>query len=137
MTAGRLKATNLAATTNTVVYTADIEHTASVLVTAANRTAGVLDYRLALRDYDQILRVSGPQENSNGGVASTHEFTKGNPISGYKLKLSPGFTYQEAIPGAQITTNNGAQAKILDVFKPTDTITYYTCLLYTSDAADE
>ena len=90
MTAGRLKATNLAATTNTVVYTADIEHTASVLVTAANRTAGVLDYRLALRDYDQILRVSGPQENSNGGVASTHEFTKGNPISGYKLKLSPG-----------------------------------------------
>lgn len=133
MTAGRLKATNLAATTNTVVYTADIDHTASVLVTAANRTAGVLDYRLALRDYDQILRVSGPQENSNGGVASTHEFTKGNPISGYKLKLSPGFTYQEAIPGAQITTNNGAQAKILDVFKPTDTIIYYTKFVDISD----
>lgn len=133
MTAGRLKATNLAATTNTVVYTADIEHTASVLVTAANRTAGVLDYRLALRDYDQILQVSGPQENSNGGVASIHEFQKGNPISGYRLKLSPGFTYQEAIPGAQITSNNGAQAKILDVFKPTDTITYYTKFVDLSD----
>lgn len=125
MTAGRLKATDLPATTNTVVYQADIDHTASVLVTAANRTAGALDYRLAIRDYDQILRIQGPQVNSNGGVASTHKFAKGNPISAYKLVVSPGFTFQDSVPGATITTTNESKAQLLDVFKPTDTITQY------------
>jgi len=125
MTAGRLAAKYLSATTNTVVYGADIDSTASVMVTAANWSGGAATYRLALRDYDQILRVSGPQTNSNGGVASTHQFAKGNPISAYKLKVSPGFTYATAVPGTTITTALGSTAKLLDVYKPTDTINYY------------
>jgi len=125
MTAGRLAAKYLSATTNTVVYGADIDSTASVMVTAANWSGGAATYRLALRDYDQILRVSGPQINSNGGVASTHQFAKGNPVSSYKLKVSPGFTYDEAVPGTTITTALGSTAKLLDVYKPTDTINYY------------
>lgn len=125
MTAGRLAAKYLSATTNTVVYGADIDSTASVMVTAANWSGGAATYRLALRDYDQILRVSGPQTNSNGGVASAHQFAKGNPVSAYKLKVSPGFTYASAVPGTTISTALGSTAKLLDVYKPTDTINYY------------
>jgi len=125
MTAGRLASKYLSATTNTVVYKADIDSTASVMVTAANWSGGAATYRLGLRDYDQILRISGPQVNANGGVASVHKFAKGNPVSAYKLTLSPGFTYSGAIPGTNITSTNGATAKMLDVYKPTDTINYY------------
>ena len=96
MTAGRLASKYLSATTNTVVYSADIDSTASVMVTAANWSGGAATYRLGLRDYDQILSVSGPQVNSNGSVASTHKFAKGNPVSAYKLTLSPGFTYSSS-----------------------------------------
>ena len=59
MTAGRLASKYLSAATNTVVYSADIDSTASVMVTAANWSGGAATYRLGLRDYDQILRVSG------------------------------------------------------------------------------
>ncbi len=125
MTAGRLASKYLSATTNTVVYSADIDSTASVMVTAANWSGGAATYRLGLRDYDQILRINGPQVNSNGGIASTHKFAKGNPVSAYKLTLSPGFAYSSAVPGTNITSTNGSTAKMLDVFKPTDTINYY------------
>ena len=125
MTAGRLASKYLSAATNTVVYSADIDSTASVMVTAANWSGGAATYRLGLRDYDQILRVSGPQVNGNGGVASTHKFAKGNPVSAYKLNVSPGFTFTDAVPGTNISSTNGATAKLLDVFKPTDTINYY------------
>jgi hypothetical protein len=125
MTAGRLASKYLSATTNTVVYSADIDSTASVMVTAANWSGGAATYRLGLRDYDQILRINGPQVNSNGGIASTHKFAKGNPVSAYKLTLSPGFAYSSAVPGTNITSTNGATAKMLDVYKPTDTINYY------------
>ena len=113
MTAGRLASKYLSATTNTVVYSADIDSTASVMVTVANWSGGAATYRLGLRDYDQILRVSGPQVNSNGGVASTHKFAKGNPVSAYKLNVSPGFTFTDAIPGTNISSTNGATAKPL------------------------
>jgi hypothetical protein len=125
MTAGRLAAKYLSATTNTVVYGADIDSTASVMVTAANWSGGAAAYRLALRDYDQILRVSGPQINANGGAASTHQFVKGNPVTGYKLKVAPGFTYAQAVPGTTISSALGSTAKLLDVYKPIDTILYY------------
>ena len=135
MTAGRLASKYLSATTNTVVYSADIDSTASVMVTAANWSGGAATYRLGLRDYDQILRISGPQVNSNGGLASTHKFAKGNPVSAYKLTLSPGFTYSDAVPGTNITSTNGSTAKMLDVFKPTSTINYYVKFEEISDIA--
>ena len=135
MTAGRLASKYLSATTNTVVYSADIDSTASVMVTAANWSGGAATYRLGLRDYDQILRVSGPQVNSNGGLASTHKFAKGNPVSAYKLTLSPGFTYSDAVPGTNILSTNGSSAKMLDVFKPTSTINYYVKFEEISDIA--
>jgi len=112
MTAGRLAASKPGATTNTVLYSADIDNTASAVFTATNVSGSGVTYRAAVRDYDQILQLDGDE-------TTALEFQKGNPISQYKLKVSPGVSFSSAIPGADITTTNGSTAKLLDVFKDT------------------
>jgi hypothetical protein len=94
---------------------------------------------MALRDYDQVLHLDGP-ESENGGSASTYKFAKGNPITAYKIQVNPGFTFSDAIPGTEFTTTNASTAKILDIYKATGTVTYYTKVLpisstqYTADS---
>ena len=112
MTAGRLAASKPGATTSTILYSPDIDNSASVVLTAANHSGSGVTYRAALRDYDQILTLDGDE-------TTALEFTKGNPVSKYKLKISPGISFTDATPGADISTQNGAQAKLLDVFKDT------------------
>lgn len=125
MTAGRLAAKKPAATTNTVLYRCPTTVTGSTVVNVCNQSGSAATYRMALRDYDQVLHLDGPESN-NGGLASSYKFTKGNPISAYKLTVSPGYQFTEAIPGTQFTTTNGATAKILDVYRPINDVTYYT-----------
>ncbi len=84
---------------------------------AANRTA--------LRDYDQVLHLSGTQ-SSTGAAASPFKLDKGNPITAYKIQTNPGFQDANAIPGTTFTSTNNSIATILDVFKPTSDVTYYT-----------
>jgi len=124
MTAGRLAAKKPAATTNTVLYRCPTTVTGSTVVNVCNQSASGATYRMALRNYDQVLHLDGPESN-NGGVASSYKFTKGNPFSSYKLTLSPGFQNANAIPGTIFSTTNGAKGKILDVFKPISDVTYY------------
>ena len=125
MTAGRLAAKKPGATTNTVLYRCPTTVSGSTVVNVCNQSGSGASYRMALRDYDQVLHLDGPESN-NGGSASSYKFAKGNPISAYKVRVSPGFTYADAIPGTEFTTTNAATAKILDIFKPTGTVTYYT-----------
>ena len=125
MTAGRLAAKKPAATTNTVLYRCPTTVTGSTVVNVCNQSGSAATYRMALRNYDQVLHLDGP-ESENGGSASTYKFAKGNPISAYKLNLNPGYTYGDALPGTEFTTSNGATAKILDVFKDVADVTYYT-----------
>jgi hypothetical protein len=80
---------------------------------------------MALRDYDQVLHLDGP-ESENGGSASTYKFTKGNPISAYKVTVNPGFSFADAIPGGEFLSTNASSGKILDIFKATGEVTYYT-----------
>lgn len=128
MTAGRLAAKKPGATTNTVLYRCPTTVTGSTVVNVCNQSGSAATYRMALRNYDQVLHLDGP-ESENGGVASSYKFTKGNPISAYKLVLVPGYTYAQALPGTEFTTTNGATGKILDVFKPISNVTYYTKVL--------
>ncbi|AOV61499.1 tail fiber protein [Synechococcus phage S-WAM1] len=118
MTAGRLAASKPAATTNTELYRVDIESTASTVLTVANQSGSAATYRAALRDYDQILTL-------DGDYPSQYNFQKGNPISSYKLKITPGITFGSAVPGTDIASVNGGIAKLLDVFKDTATINRY------------
>ena len=119
MTAGRLAAVSPAATTDTSLYKANITDTASTVVSVCNQNSGASSYRLALRDYDQVLHLDGLN-------SSAYKFALGNPVSGYYLDINPGFTDTGAVPGTNFTSTNGASATILDVFKPTTAVTYYT-----------
>ena len=119
MTAGRLAAVSPAATTDTSLYKANITDTASTVVSVCNQNSGASSYRLALRDYDQVLHLDGLN-------SSAYKFALGNPVSGYYLDINTGFTDAGAVPGTNFTSTNGASATILDVFKPTTAVTYYT-----------
>jgi len=119
MTAGRLAASKPGATTNTVLYRTPIDRSASSVLNVCNQSGSGASYRAALRDYEQVLHLDGLN-------TSTYKFAKGNPITGYKLTLNPGFQDTAAIPGTTFSTTNGATATILDVFKPTSDVTYYT-----------
>jgi len=119
MTAGRLAASKPGATTNTVLYRTPITKSASTVLQVCNQSGSGASYRAALRDYEQVLHLDGLN-------TSAYKFAKGNPISSYKVTLSPGFQDSDAIPGTTFTTTNGATATILDVFKPTTEVVYYT-----------
>jgi hypothetical protein len=125
MTAGRLAAAKPGATTNTVLYRCPTTVTGSTVVNVCNQSGTAATYRMALRNYDQVLHLDGP-ESANGGQPSSYKFVKGNPFSAYKLTLNPGYSFGDALPGTEFTTTNGAKAKILDIFKPTADVTYYT-----------
>ena len=118
MTAGRLAASKPGATTNTVLYRTPITKSASTVLQVCNQSGSGATYRAALRDYEQVLHLDGLN-------TSTYKFVKGNPISGYKITLNPGFQDTGAIPGTTFATTNGATATILDVFKPTTEVVYY------------
>ena len=132
MTAGRLAASKPGATTNTVLYRCPTTVTGSTVVNVCNQSGSGASYRMALRDYDQVLHMNGP-EAQNGGVASSYKFQKGNPITAYKLNISPGFTFGAALPGAEFITTNAASATILDVYKSAEDVTYYVIVGEISD----
>ena len=125
MTAGRLAAAKPGATTNTTVYRCPTTVTGSTVLNVCNQSGSAATYRTALRDYDQVLHLSGTQ-SSTGAAASPLKFAQGNPITAYKIKTQPGFQDAAAIPGSTFTSTNNAVATILDVFKPTSDVTYYT-----------
>ena len=118
MTAGRLAASNPSATTNTLLYRSVIDQTASTVLTATNISGSGVTYRAALRNYDQILKLDGDEP-------SNLIFNKGNPVSTYKLKITPGISFAAASPNAEINSPAGSRAKLLDVYKDTATINRY------------
>ena len=118
MTAGRLAVSNPSGTTNTLLYRCEIDKTASTVLTATNTSGSGVTYRAAIRNYDQILKLDGDEP-------SNLIFNKGNPVSNYKLKISPGISFAAASPNAELNSTNGARAKLLDVYKDTSTINRY------------
>ena len=134
MTAGRLAAAKPGATTNTTIYKCPTTVTGSTVLNVCNQSGSAATYRTALRDFEQVLHMSGTQA-STGAAASPLQFTKGNPITAYKIKVAPGFSDDAAIPGTTFTTTNAATASILDVFKPTSDVIYYSIVKEVSQMA--
>ena len=134
MTAGRLAAAKPGATTNTTIYKCPTTVTGSTVLNVCNQSGSAATYRTALRDYEQVLHMSGTQA-STGAAASPLKFAQGNPITAYKIKTTPGFGNDAAIPGTVFTTTNGATATILDVFKPTSDVVYYSIVREVSQMA--
>ena len=134
MTAGRLAAAKPGATTNTTIYKCPTTVTGSTVLNVCNQSGSAATYRTALRDYEQVLHMSGTQA-STGAAASPLQFAQGNPITAYKIKTAPGFSNDAAIPGTVFTTTNGATATVLDVFKPTSDVVYYSIVREVSQMA--
>lgn len=117
MTAGKLASAFPSATTNTQLYSCPIGRTASVVLTVCNQSASAQTYRVALRDYTQILTLS----------SSAHTFNIGNPVSAYTVDITPGVAITDFAPGDLIEDDLGKwSARILDVYKDTSTITVPT-----------
>lgn len=115
MTAGKLAAAKPAATTNTTLYRAPIDQATSAVLEVCNQSGSSASYRTALRDYDQILTLD----------SSSYSFTKGNVITNYKLTVSPGISTDQFDPGDSVgLDDNQGSFKIVDIEKPTSTITY-------------
>jgi hypothetical protein len=122
--AGRLAAAKPVATTNTKIYGTDINNTGAVVFSATNQSGSGVSYRAAVRDYNQIITLDGDESTSTDD-AKKYEFIKGNAFANYKLTITPGIQFNEATPGADIATTDGSIAKLLDVYKSTDTINRY------------
>ena len=116
MTAGRLAAAAPAATTAAVLYSTDSEHTASSVLSVAERGGNAATYRIGHKDYTQKLTMD----------ASTYAFARGNPISTYKMEINPGISRSDATPGLLVGSADLAKSGfILDTVVSTATITNY------------
>jgi plastocyanin len=113
MTAGKLAAAKPAATTDTRLYQCPIGRSASVVLNVCNQSGSSATYRVALKNYTQVLTLTG----------STHTFNLGNPISSYIIDIQPGVPVSGFSPGDLIEDDLGTwSARILDVFRDTSTI---------------
>ncbi len=83
-----------AATTNTILYKAPIDKSASAVLTIANDGTGAA-YDVALKDYDQNLTMD----------ASTYLFHEGDVVTNHRFALDQNFTTSTPIsPGDTITS---------------------------------
>jgi hypothetical protein len=115
MTAGKLAAAKPAATTNTTLYSCPINKATSSVLEVCNQGGSASAYRVALRDYNQILTLDD----------TDYSLKRGNVISDYSITISPGIATDQADPGDIIQIgNNKGSFRYHDIFKPTTTITY-------------
>ena len=120
MAAGRLAALSPGATTASVLYSTDVDTTASTVLHVTERGNSAATYRVGHKDYTQVLTLD----------ANTYKFERGNPVSNYKIQIAPGITRGNATPGLAVSSDDTAKkAKILDAYVATGTITNYVKVL--------
>ena len=113
MAAGKLAARKPAASTNTRLYQCPIGRSASVVLHVCNQGGAGATYNIALKNYTQVITLTG----------SSHTFNIGNPITAYSVDITPGIAISAFDPGDAYRDDLGTwSAKILDVFKDTSTI---------------
>ena len=106
MTAGKLASAKPSATTDTLLYRSPIGSSASAVLNVTNQGSSSGTYKVALRDYDQVLTLD----------ASNYELRKGNVVTTYQLDLIPGVQANALVPGSLITTDSeNATFRYLDV----------------------
>ena len=123
MTAGKLAALAPAATTASVLYSTDVDTTATTVLSVADRGNSATSYRIGHKDYTQELTMD----------ANTYKFARGNPVSSYKLAIAPGVSRGTVTPGLEIASADLAKtAKLFDAVISTATITNYVKVLTTT-----
>jgi len=90
---GLLGQSKPAATTNTVLYSAPIDSSASAVLTIANDGTGAA-YDIGIKDYDQKLTLD----------ASTYKLHKGDVITGYRFALGTPFPASASLAAGTLLT---------------------------------
>ena len=90
---GLLGQSKPAGTTNTVLYSAPIDQSASAVLTIANDGTGAA-YDVAIKDYDQKLTLD----------ASTYKLHKGDVITGYRFALGTPFPASASLAAGTLLT---------------------------------
>ena len=86
-----------AGTTNTVLYSAPVNQSASAVLTIANDGTGAA-YDVAIKDFDQKLTLD----------ASTYKLHEGDIISGYRFTVGTPISSNAGFqPGQQFTSTDG------------------------------
>ena len=103
------------AATDTVLYRAPIDKSASTVLTIANDGTGSV-YDVAVKGYDQELTLD----------ASTYKLHKGDVISSYYITLGTDLTDAVSVnPGQSITTSDGEKSFKVESFYVPDVTTVY------------
>lgn len=112
---GILAQSKPAGATNTLLYSAPIDQSASTVLNIANDGTGSA-YDVAVKDYDQKLVMD----------ASTYKFHKGDRITGYRVQVDQAITLAAGFQGSQlITTDDGEKDfRFETFFKPQFTTIY-------------
>ena len=108
---GLLAQAKPAGTTNTVLYAAPIDSSASAVLTVANDGTGAA-YDVAIKDFDQKLVVDGS--------ANAYKLHTGDVISGYRFNIGTSFPLSANLtPGTLLTsTDQEKTAKFESFYVP-------------------
>ena len=109
---GLLGQSKPAGTTNTVLYSAPIDQSASAVLTIANDGTGAA-YDIAIKDYDQKLTLD----------ASTYKLHKGDIITAYRFALGTPFPASASLAAGTLLTADDKEstAKFESFYIPTFT----------------
>ena len=95
-----------AATTNTLLYAAPIDSSASTVLSVA-ASGGADSYDLAIKDYDQRLQLD----------ASTYKLHEGDVITGYRFNLASSISTTASLnPGTTLTSDDGEKTAIFESY---------------------
>ena len=95
-----------AGTTNTLLYAAPIDSSASTVLTVA-ADGGADTYDVALKDYDQRLTLD----------ASTYKLHEGDVVTGYRFNLGTNIPAASALTAGQaLTSADGEKKAVFESF---------------------
>jgi len=103
------------ANTNTVLYSAPVDKSASTVLTVANDGTGSA-YKVGIKDYDQKLTLD----------ASTYRLHTGDLISGYKVTVDNAMSSTTGLTGGSLITSDDSEKSFyFESFAVPDLTTWY------------
>ena len=112
---GLLAQSKPGANTNTVLYSAPVDKSASTVLTVANDGTGSA-YKVGIKNYDQKLTLD----------ASTYRLHEGDLITGYKVTVNNAMSSTTGLTGgALITSDDSEKTMYFESFAVPDLTTWY------------
>ena len=112
---GLLAQSKPGANTNTLLYSAPVDKSASTVLTVANDGTGSA-YKVGIKDYDQKLTLD----------ASTYRLHKGDLITGYKVTVNNAMDSTSGFTGGSLITSDDSEKSFyFESFAVPDVTTWY------------